>query len=81
MEDKKDKNPQRNNLLIARRTLTFLGKELRLQQFILKAQSRQRKAFEAAEIETQYKIDCLKNKIQRELDMNPGIFEKIPGEE
>lgn len=81
MENKKDKNPQKNNLLIARRTLTFLGKELRLQQFVLKSQSRQRKAFEAAEIETKHKIDCLKHKIQRELDMNPGIFEQIPGEE
>lgn len=81
MEDKKDKNPPKPDFTTARRTLTFLGKELRLQQFVLKAQSRQRKAFETAEADTRNKIGRLKERIQKELDMNPGIFEGISGEE
>jgi hypothetical protein len=69
------------NYITARKTLRFLGKELRLHQFMLKAQQKKRKQYELLEAETRNKIGRLRERIQKELDMNPGIFNGINGEE
>lgn len=69
------------NYITAKQTLTFLGKELRLHQFMLKASVKKRRQHEKAEAEIRNKIGRLKERIQKELDMNPGIFKEIAGDE
>ena len=69
------------DFITARKTLRFLGKQLRLEQFVLKAQIKKRKQFERGEVESRNRIHRLKERIERELDMNPGMFEGVMGEE
>lgn len=69
------------NYITAKQTLVFLGKELRLHQFMLKASVKKRKQSERDEAEVRNKIGRLKERIQKELDMNPGIFKEIAEEE
>jgi hypothetical protein len=78
----KSKDPiDQPNYITARKTLRFLAKELRLHQFMLKAHEKKRKEYERFEAETRNKIGRLRERIQKELDMNPGIFNGIKGEE
>ena len=69
------------DFIIARKTLRFLGRQLRLEQFTLKATAKKRRQFEKEELEARSRIGRLKERIQRELDMNPGMFEGVMGEE
>jgi hypothetical protein len=77
-KDGKEPTP---DFTIARRTLKFLGKQLRTEQFTLKANIKRKKLFERQENEARKRIGKLKERIEREIDMNPGIFEGIIGEE
>ena len=80
------KSPQPSNtpspdFIIARKTLRFLGRELRTEQFVLKGCIKRRKEYERGETEARIRILKLKERIQQELDMNPGIFGGAIGEE
>lgn len=84
LQNKSDKSGNKQpapDFTIARRTLKFLGKQLRTEQFTLKANIKRKKLFERQENEARKRINKLKERIERELDMNPGIFEGIIGEE
>jgi hypothetical protein len=78
-----DKGPSspKPDFIIARKTLRFLGRQLRTEQFALKGQVKKRKELERGEAESRRRIGRLKERIEKELDMNPGIFEGIMGEE
>ena len=59
------------------KTLKFLGKELRLHQFILKGVKRRRKQAEKDEQEVRNKLNHIKLRVQRELDAHPDIIRKF----
>lgn len=72
MSDSRKTPPVDNDL--AEKTLRFLGKMLRLNQFKLRAEVRTRKAAEANEKQTRAQMRFLTARIQRELDAHPTLF-------
>lgn len=68
------KTPPAADNELAEKTLRFLGKLLRLRQFLLRSQVRARKTAERNEAKTRKEIRNLTGRIQRELDAHPTLF-------
>ena len=76
----KSNQPSQNknsDTFTAKRTLNFLGRCLREQRFILRAQRVKLKNIKLEENETRLKIDNLHRRIHAEFAMNPGLFKKL----
>lgn len=62
-------------------TLRFIGKQLRLNQFLLKAAQRKKKEHEIVETEARQTIARLKRRIQWEIDTYPDAVKNMLPEE
>jgi hypothetical protein len=76
-ENSQPPKPETADPYTVKRTLLFLARELRTQQFILRAQVQKQAKLRRQEKETRRHIREIVARIQREMDSHPDIFRNL----